>query len=323
MWTPGTTIRKTTSCISARRRRTTPAAAQITKNKGFNNDALYTDTTIALNPDTGKLVWHYQHMQNDQWDLDWGFERQVLNLKVGGQRCRVVVTGGKLGIFDSWSEDRRVPVLVRHRLAEHRHVIDPKTGYKTTEPELCPGDGQPKFVCPHAGGGQNWMPTAINPESKIMFGLRRVLHGLDSGGPGERGSLTTGVRWELMPHLKRTASTAACRRVNIKTRQTVWTGRHRAPTHERHTRDGRWPGVPGRARPGSRLTTSHGQVLWRARLTDVPNSAPISYEIDGKQYVAVVVGYGGPHTATFPSLVPDITLPAVRSSSIWVFELPQ
>jgi glucose dehydrogenase len=66
-----------------------------------------------------------------------------------------------------------------------------------------------------------------------------------------------------------------------------------------------------------------GKSLWRTRMTDVPNSAPISYEIDGKQYVAVVVGYGGPHTATFPALVPDITLPAVRSSSIWVFELPQ
>ena len=45
--------------------------------RGVSNEALYTNATIALNPDDGKLVWHFQHVPNDQWDFDWAFERQL------------------------------------------------------------------------------------------------------------------------------------------------------------------------------------------------------------------------------------------------------
>ncbi|HEY2857648.1 MAG TPA: PQQ-binding-like beta-propeller repeat protein, partial [Terracidiphilus sp.] len=47
---------------------------------GANTDGLYTDCTLAINPDTGKLVWYYQHLPNDQWDLDWVFERQIVRM---------------------------------------------------------------------------------------------------------------------------------------------------------------------------------------------------------------------------------------------------
>jgi hypothetical protein len=55
----------------------------------------------------------------------------------------------------------------------------------------------------------------------------------------------------------------------------------------------------------------------------VPNSAPITYSVDGKQYVAVVVGFGGAQAATFPALVPEIRIPSARSSALWAFELPE
>ena len=48
------------------------------------NDGLYTDSTLAINVDTGSLVWFFQHQPNDQWDYDWAFERQVLQLPVNG-----------------------------------------------------------------------------------------------------------------------------------------------------------------------------------------------------------------------------------------------
>mgnify|MGYP003384444157 FL=1 len=65
-----------------------------------------------------------------------------------------------------------------------------------------------------------------------------------------------------------------------------------------------------------------GEPLWQVRLSDVPNSNPVSFAVDGKQYIAIVVGYGGAQTASFGGLVPEITLPAESSSSVWVFELP-
>jgi alcohol dehydrogenase (cytochrome c) len=65
-----------------------------------------------------------------------------------------------------------------------------------------------------------------------------------------------------------------------------------------------------------------GEELWRTRLNDVPNTGPITFEVDGKQYVAITDGFGGAQANTFPPLVPELNLPAYRSSSVWVFELP-
>lgn len=65
---------------------------------GVNNGGLYTDCTLALNPDTGKLVWYYQHLPNDQWDLDWVFERQIVRMPVNGTVPPVVMTAGKMAI---------------------------------------------------------------------------------------------------------------------------------------------------------------------------------------------------------------------------------
>ena len=69
--------------------------------EGINNDAMYTNCTVALSADTGELVWHYQHMANDQWDLDWVFERQIVNLPFNGVTRRVVMNVGKMAILDA------------------------------------------------------------------------------------------------------------------------------------------------------------------------------------------------------------------------------
>ena len=66
-----------------------------------------------------------------------------------------------------------------------------------------------------------------------------------------------------------------------------------------------------------------GAVLWQVRMNDVPSSCPITYSVDGKQYVAVVVGNGGAQTGTFPVLVPEIQNPPDHGAAIWVFELPE
>jgi alcohol dehydrogenase (cytochrome c) len=66
-----------------------------------------------------------------------------------------------------------------------------------------------------------------------------------------------------------------------------------------------------------------GNVLWQIRLNDVPNAAPITYSVNGKQYVAMTVGNGGPIPSTWWPLIPDIQNPPDRNAGIWVFELPE
>jgi hypothetical protein len=65
-----------------------------------------------------------------------------------------------------------------------------------------------------------------------------------------------------------------------------------------------------------------GKELWETRLNDVPSSAPISYMVNGKQYIACIVGNGGAQAITFPVLVPEIQNPPSPAAAIWVFELP-
>jgi alcohol dehydrogenase (cytochrome c) len=295
------------------------------KIKGVTNDALFTDATIALNPETGKLVWYYQHMQNDQWDLDWGFERQIVNLKVNGQERRAVVTGGKLAIFDAM-DAKTGEYLSSTDLGWQTLVskIDPKTGYKTTKPELLPGDGKSKFMCPHAGGGRSWMPTALNPSSKVLFvPMVESCMNLAQVGPGENGNLTTGVRWELMPHPKSDGKYGRVQAINLETHQTLWTARDRAPTTTGVLATaGGVVFAGGLDRNFTAYDETNGNVLWKARLSDVPSTAPITYTVDGKQYVAMVVGYGSAQAASFGALVPDITVPVIPSSAVFVFALP-
>ncbi len=299
--------------------------AKLSKTRGMTNDALYTNATIALNPDTGKRVWHFQHVPNDQWDYDWAFERQIFRMPVNGQMKKVILTAGKEAVYDVLEADTGKYVSSFDLGVQNIILsIDPKTGTKKMDQKLYPGDGQKRTVCPHAGGAKNWIPGSYNPDTGILYvALVESCMDMLPVPAGERGSLSTGVRWAIRPRLDSDGRYGRLQAVNVQTGKTLWTDRQRAPLTS-----GTLATAGGVVFQGAldRALTAYddatGQQLWKARLTDVPNSAPISYEIDGKQYIAVVVGHGGAHASTFPALVPEITLPAVRSSSIWVFELP-
>jgi len=63
-------------------------------------DALYTNSTLAIDPDNGRIEWYFQHMPNDQWDLDWSFERQLIRMTAQGRKRTIAVTAGKAAIYD-------------------------------------------------------------------------------------------------------------------------------------------------------------------------------------------------------------------------------
>ena len=135
-----------------------------------NNDALYTDSTVALDADTGKLTWFYQHMNRDVWDLDWAFEQSLITLPVNGKPTKLVVTGGKSAIFDAvnridgkyeFSKDLGLQNLVAS--------IDPKTGRKIIKPALEPQPGRIDVICPASTGARSWPTTAIDPTSELSL----------------------------------------------------------------------------------------------------------------------------------------------------------
>jgi alcohol dehydrogenase (cytochrome c) len=291
---------------------------------GAKTDGLYTDCTLAINPDTGKLVWYYQHLPNDQWDLDWVFERQIVRLPVNGVVRPVIMTSGKQATYDvldaetgKWiySKDLGLQNIVAS--------IDPATGKKNINPQTMPGDGQSKMVCPHVDGAKSWIPGSYNPDTKILYvPLVEACMDLTPVTDGGRGLLSAGGRPTVRPRPDSDGKYGRVEAINMATREVVWTERHRAPVSS-----GALDTAGGVVFNGSidRFFRAYddqtGKLLWETRLTDVPSDAPISYTVNGKQYIAIGVGNGGAQATGFTALVPEIQN-LDRSPAVWVFQLP-
>ena len=292
---------------------------------GVTNDALYLDSTLALNPDTGELVWHFQHQANGQWDLDWAFERQVMDLSVNGETKSVVVTVGKQAIFDILETDTgKYVTSIDLGLQNVVTGIDPITGAKTVDPRLVPGDGETKMICPHVSGGRGWLPTAYDARVKVVYlPMVEACMDLVPVPEGERGSLTTGVRWAVRPRPEGDGNYGRLEAINLETRETLWIERQRAPmTTGTLVTAGGLVFAGSLDRMFSAYDAETGARLWQTRLNDVPSSAPISYSANGQEYVAMVVGSGGYQSTSYDLLVPEIQNPQDRNAALWVFALP-
>jgi len=288
---------------------------------GANDDLLFTDSTLAIDPDTGKLKWHYQHLSNDQWDYDWAFTRMLIRLAPNGGL--LVGTGGKQAVYDfvdakqgeyAFSFDLGVQNVIKS--------VDPKTGVKEIDASLTPGNGKTVMTCPHAGGSKNWLPDSYNPDTHVLY-VSLVEACMDLLPVTGRGSLSTGVRWALMPRPDSDGKYGRVHAINIQTKKTMWMARQRAPMSTGVLATAGGVVFAGAIDRGfSAYDDATGKELWRTRLNDVPSSAPITYLVNGRQYVALVTGNGGAQANTFPALVPEIRNPPDRGATLWVFELP-
>jgi len=294
---------------------------------GFSNDGLFTDCTLAFDPDTGKLVWYYQHVHNDQWDLDWAFEQQIMRLPGLNGGKKMIVTSGKMGIYEGM-DAATGKYIFSHDLGIQNVIasIDPKTGEKTINPEVIVGDGKPHTICPHPGGGREWAGGSYNSATKTVYvPMQESCMDLIPAPPGQRGNLSSGVNWFIrMRPDNKDGKIGRLEAVNLETKKALWTDRQRAPlmTCTLDTAGG-IVFAGDLDRKFAAYDDATGAELWKIRLNDTPNSCPISFSVNGKQYVAMVVGAGGAMTVTFPVLVPEIQLPPDHGAAVWVFELPE
>src|SRR5579871_6674535 len=291
---------------------------------GVKTDGLYTDCTLAINPDTGKLIWYYQHLPNDQWDLDWVFERQIVRLPVNGVVRPVIMTSGKQATYDLLDAETGKWIYSKDLgLQNIVSSIDPVTGKKTINPQSLPGDGKFPMVCPHVDGAKSWLPGSYNPDTKILY-VPLVEACMDMGpvAAGGRGLLSTGIRPTVRPRPDSDGKYGRVQAVNMMTREVVWTERHRAPVSS-----GALDTAGGVIFNGSidryfrAYDDQTGKLLWETRLSDVPSHSPISYTVNGKQYIAIGVGNGGAQATGFTALVPEIQN-LDRAPAVWVFQLP-
>lgn len=294
--------------------------------KGKSNDALFTNTTLALNPDTGRLVWHFQHVPADVWDLDWSFERTLVTLDGPGGPRRIVVTGGKTTIFDAldartgrylWSRDLGLQNIIAS--------IDPRTGRKSYDPKQIPEFGKPKPTCPSTIGNRNWMTSGYDPASHLLYVPITPTCMDYSRNPNPReqspesyGELRMGHR--RVPNSDGSHGWLAA--IDLSTSKVAWINKRRAPQSSAVlTTAGGLLFEGGRDRAFRALDTRSGDTLWQTLLPATPNAFPFSYMVDGVQYVGIVTGGGSAVDAIQTPLTPEY--PASNGSkTIMVFALP-
>jgi len=294
--------------------------------KGKSNAALYTDSTLALDPDTGKLVWYYQHMNRDVWDLDWAFEQSLITLPFDGRPTKLLVTGGKLAIFDAlnrangkyeFSKDAGLQNLVVR--------IDPKTGAKIVNPAYeRPEAGRSDYICPSDHGGRDWSATSFDPTTDILYVplLESCMnYRFVPRDPAQVAAGGVDIRYGANPPHGSDGKFGRIEAINLRTRQIVWTMRQRAPIESSMLASAGGVVFSGsHDREFHAYDSATGQLLWHTALNSAPSASPVTYDAGGVQYVAVVAGGGSVLDSTGNTMTPEIADPA-GTTTLWVFKL--
>ena len=299
---------------------------------GITNDALYTNATIALNPSTGELVWHYQHLENDQWDLDWAFERQIIEITFQGERRKAVINMGKLGILDAvdaatgdylFSMDMGLQNVVTD--------IDRDTGKKTINPYTIPQLEEQRLICANHYGAKSWPPAAFNPISKKLF-LPLNEGCLETGPEGRYQILTTNIQLREALFPGSNGNMGRVQALDLENQEFDWTHRQPSPVISSILATAGGIVFAGDLNRQFRaFDDATGEILWEGLLDDVPSSTIITYMVNEVQYVAVVAGQTGYHVNDWSRMYSIFAEPEGMpvndapkgGAAIWVYALEQ
>jgi alcohol dehydrogenase (cytochrome c) len=300
-------------------------------------DNLYTSSAVALDVATGQIKGHHQYHPNDSWDWDEVSPPILVDYRRNGRTVKGLIDVARDGYL--WFLERsQGPIsFVEGKPYVYQNVfksLDPKTGRPNVDPDKKPGTDKSATFCPGLHGGKNWPPIAFNPQTRMIYiPANNNICGTLMGAavtytPGRNYTGTArGGNAGPPPFAPGADHFGEVQAWNVDTGQKAWT--------HNYNKSPNWGAMMTTAgglvftggtndRKIHAFNASNGKLLWEAPTPSGILAPPTTFMVDGKQYVAVVSGWGGDSAGMQSTLnrgFPGEYPPVPEGGSIWVFAL--
>jgi alcohol dehydrogenase (cytochrome c) len=256
------------------------------RGEGRAGDNLYSNTLLALDPDTGKLNWYFQFTKHDEHD--WDATQVPILIDAPGQH--LIAQANRNGFF--YILDRTTGKLLHSDAYAHITWSDSKDSAGRPAPNAQSSPTlEGRTVCPGALGSTNWMSPSFSPSTGLVYVTAREQCDIFSTAPQpyEAGHAYYGSAY--FPSDKAEPYWGALRALDPPSGKVKWEFRHLSPT---------WSGVLSTAgglvftgdAEGNfiALDAAVGKPLWHFQMGGAVYASPMTYSVDGKQQVAIAAG---------------------------------
>ncbi|MBV9175216.1 MAG: PQQ-dependent dehydrogenase, methanol/ethanol family [Chloroflexi bacterium] len=289
---------------------------------------LFTESLVALDLKTGQYKWHFQEVHHDIWDYDSISPNVLFDVQINGKTVKGLGQAGKTGwlyLLDRTNgqpivgiDERAVPQLGSQNTAPTQpypsgdsfvpQACTESIGNYPTSGIFTPFRDDPILICPGANGGTEWSPSSYSPQTNLMYvcGIHQPQVWTAKPDKIEQGTLRLGSAFVTPPGGKTSGTFTA---MDVRTNRKVWQA-----NLDQMCMGGSLATAGGLVFAGEgngnvdAFDAKSGDRLWQFQTGAGANAPPITYSVDGQQYVAIASG--GNFQLNFP-----------RGDTLWVFSL--